>query len=84
MIGPFTITRKYHKWLFAALALRSALSNLGSTADLVLLCAVREENNHQPAFLLPDEEELLRQHGIYWRYVTSDSFLLAAKTHFGG
>lgn len=69
MIGPFSKTRTYTKWLFAVVALRNALRQRGSTADFVCLCALRNDNGHQEQRMLPSEESLLLASGIRWRYV---------------
>jgi hypothetical protein len=64
MIGPFSGERKYKKWLYAVIALTSALQQHGSTADVVVLCALKA---HGAAHALAEEEALLSQHGIHWR-----------------
>jgi hypothetical protein len=66
MIGPFDEKRKYKKWMYAVLALSSALKAHGSTADVVVLCA---QKAHSPTHALPEEEALLSRNGIHWRYV---------------
>mmetsp|Transcript_64525 Transcript_64525/g.126726 ORF Transcript_64525/g.126726 Transcript_64525/m.126726 type:complete len:371 (-) Transcript_64525:223-1335(-) len=66
MIGPFNEKRQYKKWLYAVLALSTALKTHGSTADVVVLCA---QKAHDPTHALPEEEALLSANGIHWRYV---------------
>lgn len=66
MIGPFASDRKYKKWLYAVIALTSALQEHGSTADVVVLCAMKA---HGAVHALAEEEALLSKHGIHWRCV---------------
>ena len=68
MVGPFTRARKYKKWLYAVLALANALKKHGSSADVVVLCAMKadaRDSTHATA----EEEDLLSRHGVNWRYV---------------
>lgn len=67
MIGPFTAERTYKKWLFAVIALSSALRKLGSDADVVVLCA--QKGRGQIVHFTADEEDTLQRNGIHWRYV---------------
>ena len=69
MIGPFTPERKYKKWLYAVIALSSALKQHGSEAEVVVLCAQRQGGHAARA--LPEEEALLSRSGIHWRYVAA-------------
>lgn len=66
MIGPFTAKRSYRKWLFAVIALSSALKQHGSTADFVVLCAQKPQDG---VHATPEEEGLMSRNGIHWRYV---------------
>jgi hypothetical protein len=68
MIGPFNAKRTYKKWMYAALALTSALAAHGSDADVVVLMA---QNGGAGVNALPDEEALLSRNGIHWRYVSA-------------
>jgi hypothetical protein len=68
MVGPFTRARKYKKWLYAVLALANALKKHGSSADVVVLCAMKadaRDSTHATA----EDEDLLSRHGVNWRYV---------------
>ena len=71
MIGPFASDRKYKKWLYAVIALTSALQEHGSTADVIVLCAMKA---HGGVHALAEEEALLSKHGIHWRYVEGYAF----------
>ena len=64
MIGP--LGKGHEPWLLAAIALFSALRRLGSTADFVLLCAVRDRSSPR---LSPAELKRLLEHGIRARIV---------------
>ena len=68
MVGPFTRARKYKKWLYAVIAVASALKRHGSTADVVVLCAMKSGDGTRAT---PDEEALLSRNGINWRYVSA-------------
>lgn len=69
MIGPFTMRRAYRTWLYAAVALHNALKRSGSTADTVILCALKDQKGVTSAYMLPEEEELLQRNDVHWRYV---------------
>jgi hypothetical protein len=68
MIGPFTANRAYKKWMYAALALSTALKQHGSEADVVILMA---QKAHDGVHALSEEEALLSRNGIHWRYVAA-------------
>ena len=70
MIGPFTAKRAYKKWLYAALALTSALASHGSTADVLVLMA-QSGKGGAAVHALPEEEALLSRNGVHWRYVSA-------------
>jgi hypothetical protein len=66
MIGPFNAQRTYKKWMYAVIALSSALRKHGSEADVVVLCA---QKANDAVHALPEEEALMSRSGIHWRYV---------------
>ena len=70
MVGPFTRARKYKKWLFAVVALASALKRHGSTADVVVLCAMKADGSDS-THATAEEEALLSRNGVHWRYVSA-------------
>lgn len=67
MVGPISDERKYSKWLYPILALRHALSRLGSSADVVVLAAVDE--CCASTRMLAAEEALLASQSVRVRYV---------------
>ena len=64
MMGPIAEDRRYAKWLYPILAVRRALVQAGSTADLLVLAAVVEE-----ATMTPEEEGILKAQDVRVRYV---------------
>jgi len=67
VLGPISEERKYHKWLYPILALRTALKKRGSAADLLVFLALEEGKEDRR--MLPDEEQLLTNAGVRTRYV---------------
>ena len=68
VVGPISRSKpRYGLWLYPILALRHALQRRGSTADLLVLCAVEE--GFEADRMLESEEALFAAQGIRWRYV---------------